>query len=85
MSGPTTSSRTERRTARAFRMLCASSTSLPGAAWRSWWLGGSRSDDVLHCLADLFVEHGPPEHIRSDNGPEFAAQGSSTSGLASLA
>ena len=33
-----------------------------------------RSDDVLHCLADLFVEHGPPEHIRSDNGPEFAAK-----------
>jgi putative transposase len=33
-----------------------------------------RSDDVLHCLDDLFVEHGPPEHIRSDNGPEFAAK-----------
>ena len=33
-----------------------------------------RSDDVLHCLADLFVEHGPPEHIRSDNGPEFIAK-----------
>ena len=33
-----------------------------------------RSDDVLHHLADLFVEHGPPEHIRSDNGPEFAAK-----------
>jgi transposase InsO family protein len=33
-----------------------------------------RSDDVLHRLADLFVEHGPPEHIRSDNGPEFAAK-----------
>jgi len=32
-----------------------------------------RSDDVLYCLADLFVTHGPPEHIRSDNGPEFAA------------
>ena len=32
-----------------------------------------RSDDVLHCLADLFVTHGPPEHIRSDNGPEFVA------------
>jgi putative transposase len=32
-----------------------------------------RFDDVLHCLADLFVAHGPPEHIRSDNGPEFAA------------
>ncbi len=32
-----------------------------------------RSDDVLHCLADLFVTHGPPEHIRSDNGPVFIA------------
>ena len=32
-----------------------------------------RSDDVLHCLTDLFVTHGPPEHIRSDNGPEFIA------------
>jgi putative transposase len=32
-----------------------------------------RSDDVLQCLADLFIAHGPPEHIRSDNGPEFAA------------
>jgi hypothetical protein len=26
-----------------------------------------RSDDVLHCLTELFVAHGPPEHIRSDN------------------
>ncbi len=33
-----------------------------------------RSDDVLQCLTDLFIEHGPPEHIRSDNGPEFAAK-----------
>jgi hypothetical protein len=24
-------------------------------------------------LADLFIEHGPPQHIRSDNGPEFVA------------
>ena len=32
------------------------------------------SDDVLHCLADLFTKHGAPEHIRSDNGPEFTAQ-----------
>ncbi len=32
-----------------------------------------KSDDVLQCLSDLFVEHGPPEHIRSDNGPEFTA------------
>jgi len=33
-----------------------------------------RSDDVLDCLTDLFVEHGVPEHIRSDNGPEFTAK-----------
>ena len=33
-----------------------------------------RSDDVLHCLTDLFVAHGTPEHIRSDNGPEFVAR-----------
>ena len=26
---------------------------------------------VLEVLADLFLTHGPPEHIRSDNGPEF--------------
>ena len=33
-----------------------------------------RSDDVLHVLADLFIRHGPPDHIRSDNGSEFAAK-----------
>lgn len=33
-----------------------------------------RSDDVLAVLTDLFIEHGLPEHIRSDNGPEFAAK-----------
>ncbi len=32
-----------------------------------------RSDDVLHCLTELFVCRGVPEHIRSDNGPEFTA------------
>ncbi len=32
------------------------------------------SDDVLHCLTDLFVKQGPPGHIRSDNGPEFTAK-----------
>ena len=30
-------------------------------------------DDVLHRLAELFVDRGPPDFIRSDNGPEFAA------------
>lgn len=33
-----------------------------------------RSDDVLHLLADLFADRGPPDHIRSDNGPEFTAR-----------
>jgi transposase InsO family protein len=32
-----------------------------------------RSDDVLHKLVELFVERRPPDHIRSDNGPEFTA------------
>lgn len=33
-----------------------------------------RSDDVLYRLAELFVQRGAPEYIRSDNGPEFAAK-----------
>ncbi len=33
-----------------------------------------RAHDVLEVLADLFVRHGPPEHLRSDNGPEFTAK-----------
>ena len=31
------------------------------------------SRDVLDVLGELFVRHGAPEHIRSDNGPEFIA------------
>jgi transposase InsO family protein len=27
----------------------------------------------MHCLAELFVDHGPPDHLRSDNGTEFTA------------
>ncbi len=33
-----------------------------------------RSDDVLECLTELFAQHGPPAHIRSDNGPEFTSK-----------
>ena len=32
------------------------------------------SDDVLECLAGLFVRHGVPEYLRSDNGSEFTAK-----------
>ena len=31
------------------------------------------SESVLECIAELFVKHGPPDHIRSDNGAEFTA------------
>ena len=33
-----------------------------------------RAHDVLEVLAELFAHHGPPEHLRSDNGPEFTAK-----------
>ena len=33
-----------------------------------------RSQDVILVLADLFLRHGRPVHIRSDNGPEFIAR-----------
>jgi transposase InsO family protein len=32
------------------------------------------ADDVLAQLADLFITRGVPDHIRSDNGPEFVAR-----------
>jgi transposase InsO family protein len=32
------------------------------------------ADDVLERLGDLFIRRGVPGHIRSDNGPEFAAK-----------
>ena len=31
------------------------------------------STDVLDCLKKLFMQHGVPEHIRSDNSSEFTA------------
>ena len=33
-----------------------------------------QSQDVILVLADLFLKHGLPVHIRSDNGPEFIAR-----------
>jgi putative transposase len=33
------------------------------------------STDVVDALTDLFILRGPPKFIRSDNGPEFIAQG----------
>jgi putative transposase len=33
-----------------------------------------KSTDLIDVLSDLFVLRGVPEHIRSDNGPEFVAK-----------
>ncbi len=33
-----------------------------------------RSADVIEALAELMVTRGVPDHIRSDNGPEFTAR-----------
>jgi putative transposase len=33
-----------------------------------------KAADVIETLADLFIAHGVPEHIRSDQGPEFVAK-----------
>ena len=33
-----------------------------------------RALKLLTVLTDLFVRHGPPEYLRSDNGPEFTAK-----------
>ncbi len=33
-----------------------------------------KSHDVIESLSELFLQRGAPEHIRSDNGPEFCAK-----------
>ena len=33
-----------------------------------------RSDDVIQVLTELFTNRGAPDHVRSDNGPEFTAK-----------
>ena len=47
--------------------------SIPSGCVRQADRQGLNSDNVLHCLTELFVQHGPPDHIRSDNGSEFTA------------
>lgn len=33
-----------------------------------------KNEDVMHILADLFIEQGQPDYLRSDNGSEFTAK-----------
>jgi hypothetical protein len=33
-----------------------------------------KPQDVIDVLSDLFILRGVPEHVRSDNGPEFVAK-----------
>ena len=33
-----------------------------------------RSSHVIECLGDIMVQRGVPDHVRSDNGPEFTAR-----------
>jgi putative transposase len=60
------------RDGRRFRMLCVvdefTREALAIRVARSL-----TSSDVIDVLADLFLTHGRPAHIRSDQGPEFIA------------
>lgn len=49
------------------------SMNLPGSACVLTWKGGD-SESVLERLSDLLVRRGVPDHIRSDNGPEFTTE-----------
>lgn len=33
-----------------------------------------KAADVMYQLSELFIEHGVPEYLRSDNGPEFVSE-----------
>lgn len=39
-----------------------------------WKSGPVGSEGVLEVLYQLFLRHGKPEYVRSDNGPEFASE-----------
>ena len=44
------------------------------SAWRSRVSRKLKAHDVIDVLSDLFSLRGVPDHIRSDNGPEFIAK-----------
>ena len=50
------------------------STSSPASALAIRVNRRLNSVDVIDVLTDLFILRGIPDHIRSDNGPEFVAK-----------
>jgi transposase InsO family protein len=60
------------RDGRRFPMLCAVDE-FTREALAIRVAGKLTSSDVIDTLADLFIQHGVPAHIRSDQGPEFIA------------
>ena len=53
--------------------MCLLNQSLLGGFLNNVCLPGLKLTAPLEVLADLFVTHGAPAYIRSDNGPEFTA------------
>ena len=68
-SGAMTSCMSETHDGRAFRLLTLLGECLAIEVQRQM-----NHQDVLDRLAELFVDRGVPEYIRSDNGSEFTAQ-----------
>ena len=50
------------------------SRSIRGNAWQSWSPGGCDRWRYSRLLAQRFVTHCVPAHLRSDNGPECTAE-----------
>ena len=48
--------------------------SLRASVWRSEWHDGSIAITLIETLGECMLEHGVPEHVRSDNGGEMTAE-----------
>ena len=48
--------------------------SIPGSVWPSMWVARYAHPMSLNAWGASLVQRGVPEHLRSDNGPEFTAR-----------
>jgi transposase InsO family protein len=62
------------RDGRRFRMLCVVDEFTREALAIRVGRKLTSAADVIDTLADLFIRHGVPAHVRSDQGPEFVAE-----------